>query len=118
MITVYGIRNCDTVRKARRWLEAQGVDYHYHDLREDGLDARTLDDWLAALGIDGLVNRRSTSWKALPEATRASFDEAAAREHILARPTLLKRPLLATGSSLHSGFNAETWARLPERHTL
>ena len=118
MLTVYGIKSCDTVRRARRWLEAHGVDYRYHDLREDGLDASRLAAWIEAVGVEALVNRRSTAWRSLPAPARAAFDGATAREQLLRQPTLLKRPILDTGSSLHSGFSAGDWARLLAMHTL
>ncbi len=118
MITLYGIKNCDSVKKARRWLEAQGIDYSFHDFREQGVTRKQVAGWLAALGWETLVNRRSTSWKALSPEQREGMDEAVALEAILEQPTLVKRPLLDTGHELHCGFSAADYAKIFNRHTL
>lgn len=108
-ITLYGIKNCDTVKKARRWLDDQGVDYRFHDLRSDGLTEAQVTGWLSELGMD-LVNKRSTSWKALDEATREQMTADNAAAVILENPTLIKRPLLDTGDARHVGFKADDYA--------
>ena len=118
MITLYGIPNCDTVKKARRWLDAQGIEYRFHDFRADGLDPAAVDSWLAELGWETLVNRRSTSWKALDPAVRDSMDASSARSAILDAPTLIKRPLLDTGSDLHVGFSEKQYSEVFQQHTL
>jgi Spx/MgsR family transcriptional regulator len=118
VITLYGIRSCDTVRKARRWLDQHGIDYHFHDLREDGLEPARVAAWLAALGNEKLLNRRSTTWKALPAADREAVDDRRAEALILDHPTLVKRPLLDTGSELHAGFSPADYQRIFDRHTL
>lgn len=118
MITLYGIKNCDTVKKARRWLEQHDIEYQFHDLREDGLSAAQVDAWLQELGWEQLINRRSTSWKALPAELRNRMDRETARSAILEHPTLIKRPLLDIGHERHCGFKAEHYASLFQRHTL
>lgn len=118
MITVYGISNCDSVRKARRWLDGHGIDYRFHDLREEGVDPAEVARWIDELGLDAVVNRRSTSWRALPTATRDALDAASAPALVAEHPTLVKRPLLDTGAGLHSGFREADYERLFERHTL
>ncbi len=118
MITLYGIKNCDTVRTARKWLDARDVEYRFHDLREDGIDRQRVAAWLAELGWETLVNRRSSSWKALDEKTRQGMDERSALAAILEQPTLVKRPLLDTGSERHVGFSPASYARLLNLHTL
>lgn len=118
MITVYGIKNCDTVKKARKWLEARNIEYHFHDVREDGLDRQQVQAWLNELGWEALVNRRSTSWKALDETTRASMDAASALDAILEQPTLIKRPLLDTGHERHCGFSEASYQSIFNHHTL
>jgi len=118
VITVYGISNCDTVRKARRWLEAHAIEYRFHDLREDGVDEDEVARWIDELGLDAVLNRRSTSWRALPADTRDALDPASAAAVIAGHPTLVRRPLLDTGTSLHTGFREADYARLFERHTL
>lgn len=107
--TLYGIPNCDTVKKARVWLEGAGIDFHFHDFRKDGLEASQVSSWIDELGWEVLVNKRSTSWKALSEDARKSMDAKTALEAILASPTLIKRPLLDTGSSRHVGFKADQY---------
>ncbi len=110
MPTVYGIRNCDTVRKARRWLDDHGVDYTWHDFRADGLDGDRLDRWLAAVGDTLLVNRRGRTWRQLPEATRDRLDDTALRALLLEQPTLVKRPVLEDGDDVVVGFDADAYA--------
>ena len=118
MITLYGIKNCDTVKKARRWLEQQGVEYQFHDFRADGLSREQVQGWLQELGGQELVNRRSTSWKALDQQTRENMDEVTALAAILAQPTLIRRPLLDTGNQRFVGFSADSYANIFSRHTL
>ena len=118
LITLYGIKNCDTVKKARKWLEQHGVEYAFHDFREDGLDRDLVRAWLEELGWENLVNKRSTSWKALDPATRESMDDVSALSAIMDQPTLIKRPLLDIGHERHTGFSAATYARIFNKHTL
>lgn len=118
MITLYGIKNCDTVKKARNWLEAQGIEYNFHDFRENGINRDQVSQWLGSLGWETLVNKRSTSWKALSPQQRESMDNASALAAILEQPTLIKRPLLDTGHELHCGFAAANYAKIFNRHTL
>ena len=106
-MNVYGIKACDTCRKARKWLDEQGKSYQWHDLREDGLDAALIRRWLDALGPEALVNRRSTTWRNLDPAVRdraMKADSAAAV--LLAHPTLIKRPVFDLGDQVLIGFNA------------
>lgn len=116
--TLYGIKSCDTVRRARRWLEQHGIEYVYHDLREDGLDPGKLRQWATQLGWETLLNRRSTTWKQLPVSEREGLNEERALALLQAHPTLLKRPLVTTGGEHRVGFDAEGFARWFQRHTL
>ncbi|MEP5765329.1 MAG: ArsC family reductase [Halieaceae bacterium] len=118
MITLYGIKNCDSVKKARRWLEQHEVEYQFHDFREQGLDAGALDSWLDELGWETLVNRRSTSWKQLDPTLREAMDRESAKAAVLAQPTLIKRPLLDTGKERHVGFSAQSYQEIFHQHTL
>lgn len=118
MITVYGISNCDTVKKARRWLEQHAVEYRFHDVRSDGLEPALVQQWLQELGWETLINRRSTSWQALAPATREGMNNALALQAILDQPTLIKRPLLDIGHERRCGFSAPDWEALLLRHTL
>jgi arsenate reductase len=103
-LTVYGIPNCDTVRRARRELEAAGLAHGFHDLRKQGLDAATLDRWLAAVGWEGLLNRRGTTWRRLPGDQREDIDAARARDLILADPTLIRRPVIDRNGEILVGW--------------
>ena len=105
MTTLYGIRNCDTMRKARRWLDVHGVDYTFHDVRRDGLDEATLQAWIAALGWEQLLNRRGTTWRKLPETVRATISREAAEDIMLTHPASIKRPVLEHGGRLYLGFS-------------
>ena len=118
MITLYGIKNCDTVKKARTWLENHGIEHTFHDFREDGLEGDSVDRWLQELGWETLVNKRSTTWKELDSATREAMDDTLARQSILEHPTLIKRPLLDTGTERHCGFKAPTYEQIFKTHSL
>lgn len=103
--TLYGIKNCDTCRKARRRLDERGLDYRYHDLRDDGLDAGTLDAFLARADWQTLLNTRSATWRGLAPADKQALDAERARALMLEHPTLIKRPLLEDGDSLTVGLD-------------
>ena len=110
--TLYGIPNCDTVRKARRWLDEAGVAYSFHDFRSDGLDRETVAGWIDAKGWETVVNRRSTSWKSLDPKLRETMDAQGAVPAILDAPTLVKRPVLVTADTLEFGFTPARYAEL------
>jgi arsenate reductase len=118
VITLYGIKNCDTVRKARKWLDTHGVDYQYHDFREDGVDQDAVAAWIEELGWQNLLNRASPSWKALDEPVRLNMDEEKARKSVMSHPTLIKRPLLDTGQQRYTGFSPASYAKIFNAHTL
>lgn len=104
MTILYGISNCDTVKKARVWLDQAQVPYTFHDFRKDGLTREQVSAWVAALGWETLVNKRSTTWKGLDEATKAGLNASNVVDLILDQPTLIKRPLLDRGGKLQVGF--------------
>ncbi len=104
MTTLYGIKNCDTVRRARRSLEQAGIEFRYHDFRQDGLNADVLEDWLERAGEDALINRRGTTWRKLEEGQRSLADRDAAIQLLLAQPSLIKRPVFEHGGALRIGF--------------
>ena len=114
MITVYGIPNCDTVKKARAWLTDQGVEHHFHDFKKQGVPEAELDRWLAALGWEALINRKGTTWRQLDETVRAGVSDAAsARAVALANPSVIKRPVVQWTDGITVGFDAAAWqARL------
>jgi Spx/MgsR family transcriptional regulator len=111
MIKIYGIKNCDTVKKARRWLETNKIDHEYHDFREDGLTKAEIKGWVDSLGWENLVNKRSTSWKALSETQKDLLNDKTVVDIILESPTLIKRPLLLNGQTVSVGFKAETFQK-------
>jgi len=94
MTTLYGISNCDTVRKARKWLEARGVEFQFHDFRKQGLSPEQLARWCDAAGLERVLNKRGTTWRQLPEAVKATTDSAALQALMVEQPTLIKRPVL------------------------
>jgi len=106
MLTVYGIKQCDTVRKALKWLDQQGTSYRFHDFRTDGLSAEVVQEWLNSDLSDKLVNRRSTTWRRLSEAQRASEGEALL-QLLLDHPTLIKRPVFVTDRLFAVGFKPQ-----------
>ena len=112
MTTMYGIKNCDTIRKARKWLEENGVDYQFHDYKKDGLDEALLKQWVAELGWESLVNKRGTTWRKLPDDVRDSMTESSAISVMLENTSIIKRPLLDTGSARTLGFSADNYTEL------
>ncbi|MFK7732809.1 MAG: ArsC family reductase [Pseudomonadales bacterium] len=110
MITLYGIKNCDTVKKARRWLEANGCEHQFHDFRVDGLSAETVDSWLKKSDWNTVLNRRSTTWKQLDDDQRDGVDETNVRDLLVANPTLVKRPVTVNNGSILIGFKEEIFA--------
>ena len=110
MITVYGIPNCDTVKKARAWLTEHGVEHHFHDFKKQGVSEAELDRWLAAVGWESVINRKGTTWRQLDEAVRAGVtDVASARAVALANPSLIKRPVVQWTDGITVGFDAAGW---------
>ncbi|MFT7286348.1 MAG: arsenate reductase [Halieaceae bacterium] len=109
---LFGISNCDTVRKARRWLDARHITYRFHDFRKDGTDPVTVRAWIARSGWELVVNRRSSSWKALAEPIRTSMDAPGALDAILQQPTLVKRPVLVTDEALEFGFSEARYGEI------
>ena len=112
-ITLHGIPNCDTVRKARRWLDGEGVDYAFHDFRKDGLDAARVNGWIDALDDWGvLVNRRGTTWRKLDDADKENLDRERAVALMVEHPSLVKRPVLVRGELVLVGFDETLYRKL------
>ncbi len=115
-LVIYGIANCDTVRKARKWCEAEGLDADFHDFRKHGLSAERLDIWLTTQSVDVLVNRRGTSWRTLSDEDKvvpwANTDVAHLRALMLDNPTLIKRPVIEHKGQVLVGFDAAVKAAL------
>ncbi len=112
MVTVYGIPNCDTMKKARKWLDGHGIEYEFHDYKKRGIDEDRLRAWVAELGWDALLNRRGMMWRKLPEKVRASMDEASAIRVMGERPSIIRRPVLDTGETREVGFSEDRYREL------
>lgn len=106
---IYGIKNCDTVKKARRWLEDKGLDYEFHDFRTDGLTLEMIAQWQASVDLTTLLNKRSTTWKNLAPNERDSLKTEDIPYLLIAHPTLVKRPVLETDGKVIVGFNDKTY---------
>ena len=110
MLILYGIKNCDTCRKASAWLTAHDHPHRLHDLRTDGVDAAQVKSWADRLGWESLLNRKSTTWRGLADADKSGIDHDKALALMLTHPTLIKRPVLSTGVKLVLGFSADRYA--------
>lgn len=110
MIKLYGIRNCDTVKKARKWLDERGIEYQFHDFKKDGLSSELLASLEHSAGWETLLNRRGTTWRKLPESVRESIDATSAHNVILDNPSIIKRPVVEFQGTVTVGFNADDWA--------
>jgi len=112
MITLYGIANCDTMKKARKWLEQHGVDYTFHDYKKHGVPQKELKKWCKQLGWETLLNRRGTTWRKLDDATKDTVDEKSAIQIMLDNPSIIKRPLLDMDGQYTAGFSADAYKTL------
>lgn len=110
MVTLYGIKTCDTCKKARVWLEQNGIEHRFHDFRVDGLSESLLQGFIDQLGWEKLLNKSSTSWRQLSAEQQADLTEAKAKQLMLEVSTLIKRPVLDTGKGLLLGFKPEVYA--------
>lgn len=109
-ITVYGIPNCDTMKKARTWLEAHGAAYDFHDYKKAGITAETLNAWADAVGWEVLINKAGTTFRKLPDADKAGIDRAKAIALMVEHPSLIKRPVLEYPGGVLVGFKPEVYA--------
>ncbi len=110
MITLYGIKNCDTVRKACKWLDANGVEYHFHDFRKDGLTATKAKTWAGVVDWELLLNRRGMTWRKLSDDDKADINKGKALKLMVAEPTLIKRPVVEYGAAVMVGFDENNYA--------
>ena len=110
--TIYGIRNCDTMKKARAWLEAHGVDYDFHDYKSDGIDRATLEKWAKTVGWEVLLNRAGTTFRKLPDDAKQNIDERKAIKLMLEHPSMIKRPVLERGRTLLVGFTEDRYSAI------
>ena len=109
-VTIYGIKACDTMKKARTWLDDHGVKYAFHDYKVKGIERAVLEGWTEAVGWETVLNRAGTTFRKLPEADKTGLDEAKAIELMLAQPSMIKRPVLDVGGKLIVGFRPDAYA--------
>ena len=110
-ITIYGIKNCDTMKKARAWLDSHGVTYGFHDYKTEGIAKDKLKSWSDGLGWETLLNRAGTTFRKLPDGDREGLNENKALALMLAQPSMIKRPVLDLGGKLLVGFKPEIYAK-------
>jgi arsenate reductase len=110
VMTIYGIKACDTMQKARAWLADHGVDYAFHDYKTQGVDRARLEGWAKAVGWEALLNRSGTTFRKLPDADKSDLNPAKAIGLMLAQPSMIKRPVLETDGGLIVGFKPEIYA--------
>ncbi len=112
MTRIYGIPNCDTMKKARKWLDSHGVAYEFHDYKKQGVDEHRLRAWVRQAGWEVLLNRRGMMWRKVPDDVRANIDEASAIELMLSTPSIIKRPVLEHDGALRVGFSEADYEAL------
>jgi arsenate reductase len=113
MVTLYGIPNCDTVKKARSWLDANGVAYTFHDFKKSGIDGALIQAWLRDVPRDVLVNRKGTTWRALSDDRKAAItNDTSAIALMIESPSIIKRPVLVTNQKTHVGFSNDLYQQI------
>ena len=111
-VRLYGIRNCDTVKKARAWLDGAGIAYDFHDYKAAGVDRARLEGWVDRLGWEVLINRAGTTFRKLPDADKADLDAARAVALMCAQPSTIRRPVVEAGDALLVGFKPAEWEKV------
>jgi len=112
MTTIYGIKNCDTMKKARDWLDSKKINYSFHDYKTAGIDKEVLEGWIKKVGWEVLLNRAGTTFRKLPDADKESITEKKAIALMLAQPSMIKRPVLDAKGKLTVGFKPEEYKKL------
>jgi arsenate reductase (glutaredoxin) len=112
MTTIYGIKSCDTMKKARTWLDDHGVEYTFHDYKASGIDREYLKKWCKALGWEIVLNKAGTTFKKLPDADKENLTEAKAIKLMLSQPSMIKRPILEHGKQVLAGFKPESYTAI------
>jgi len=106
---IYGISNCDTVKKAKNWLDSHNIDYQFHDFRKDGINKDIINGWLNTVAWDKILNKRSTSWRNLDASTQQAINATNVVDLLVENPTLIKRPVLNVNDIITVGFNSDTY---------
>lgn len=109
---IYGIKQCDTVKKALKWLDAKHISYQFHDVRKDGISAELLRSWLKQVDRNNLINKKSTSWRALSQSEKDQALEGDVIEIFLTHPTLIKRPVTLTNNHIYVGFSDKSYSEI------
>jgi arsenate reductase len=112
MTTIYGIKNCDTMKKARAWLDQKGVAYDFHDYKASGIDRARLESWARKVGWEVLLNRAGTTFRKLPDTEKEGLTESKAIALMMAQPSMIKRPVLEAGAKLLVGFKPDQYETL------
>ena len=112
MVKIYGIPNCDTMKKARSWLEANGIEYDFHDYKKLGVPEKNLKNWVNQAGWETILNKRGTTWRKLDDEVKDNIDETAAIQLMLDNPSIIKRPILESGKLLLIGFRQDQYSQL------
>ncbi len=112
MIKLYGIANCDTMKKARKWLETNKLDYEFHDYKKQGVPEKNLQQWVKKVGWEILLNRRGMTWRKVPDEVKTSINESSALQLMLETPSIIKRPVLIFGDKLEVGFKPDKYESL------
>ncbi|NVK75986.1 MAG: ArsC family reductase [Oceanospirillaceae bacterium] len=111
MIKIFGIKNCDTMKKTFRWLEENNLEYQFHDYKKEGLDEATAKAWIDELGWENVINKRGTTWRKLDEETKSMMDNTKAVHTILSQTSMIKRPLIMINNEILLGFNPEEYSQ-------
>ncbi|XQW83653.1 ArsC family reductase [Thalassotalea piscium] len=112
MTIVYGIKNCDTVKKSLKWLEKNNIDYNFHDFRTDGIDDELVNKFTSQLNWELLINKRSTTFRALDDSIKNNLNEETFKKIVIEYPTLIKRPVLLTNKTLYVGFKEQQYQEI------
>ena len=115
MITLYGIKNCDTIKKARNWLTDNGIEYKFHDVRADGIDAASIEQWIEQAGWETVLNRRGTTWRKLESSVQESNNRDNVSALLAEHPAMIKRPVLDIDGRITIGFKAENYQSIFEK---
>jgi len=118
VLTVYGIKSCDTCRQARKYLDSHNIEFRFHDLRDDGLDIQMLERWSKRIGWQRLLNKQSLTWRKIPEVDRNDMSHDRALAAMIDNPTLIKRPVIETETFIAVGFSEKRFGDFLERHEL
>ncbi len=112
MIKIYGIPNCDTMKKARKWLDSNNLEYEFHDYKKAGVPEKNLKQWVKKAGLEIVLNKRGTTWRKLDDSVKDNIDETSAIQLMLENPSMIKRPVLENGKILLVGFKEDDYKKL------